>query len=159
MKRPDIFRKRYIPSELVELANDEICYFDDNKMITRWKVLNPRHDFAGGVSLYLFDKGWKISRFYDINGEFVYYYCDIISTEHNPDNNSYVFTDLLADVVIKKDGFCSVYDLDELADAFLRGLITKEELDYSLRATNALLRAIDSGEVNRYIDLLMNYVK
>lgn len=159
MERPNIYRKRYVPDELINLTDDEICLVDDYKMITRWKVIKPREDFAGGLSVYLFDKGWKISRFYDIHGEFVYYYCDIIRTDYDKTSNTYTFTDLLADVIIYKDGSSTVLDLDELSEAYTSGLITVDELDYSLHACNALLCAIRSGEVNRYLELLDAYIR
>ena len=51
MKKPVLFRKRYIPSEIVELKDDIILYRDDSMLITRWTTLKPRHDIAGGISL------------------------------------------------------------------------------------------------------------
>ena len=44
-------------------------------------------------------------------------------------NNTYTFNDLLADVIIHKNGQVEVVDLDELADAYKDGLITKSQLD------------------------------
>ena len=57
MKRPVIFRKRFIPSETVELKDDVLLNRDDSMLITRWTTLRPRHDIAGGISLDLIDKG------------------------------------------------------------------------------------------------------
>ena len=35
----------------------------------------------------------------------VYYYCDIIDTTYDAQENSYLFTDLLADVIVYDSGF------------------------------------------------------
>ena len=54
----------------------------------------------------------------------------------------YIFTDLLADVVIMPDGFVKVLDLDELAEATKQGLLSSEELQLSLIQLNKLLQCI-----------------
>lgn len=54
-------------------------------------------------------------------------------------------TDLLADVILYPDGFVKVVDLDELAEAFEKRLLSEELLKKALRQTNQLLTLIYSG--------------
>ena len=158
MKRPVIFRKRYIPSETIELKDDVLLYRDDAMLITRWTTLKPRHDIAGGISLYLINKGCKISRIHDAFGRFLHYYCDIIHTDYSAENDTYIFTDLLADVIVYRDNRYSVVDLDELADALEFSLIDVPAMCEALRCANSLIKCIDNGEFHSYTNLIERYV-
>ena len=121
---PKLYRKRFIPDEIVELKDDRIVYHEGNIMITEWDVLHPKAKFSHGISCYYMDKGWKISKFLNKKKELVYYYCDIIETAYLKAENAYIFTDLLADVIIHPDGAVEVVDLGELSDALEDGSIT-----------------------------------
>ena len=112
---PKLYRKRFIPDEIVELKDDRIVYHEGNIMITEWDVLHPKAKFSHGISCYYMDKGWKISKFLNKKKELVYYYCDIIETAYLKAENAYIFTDLLADVIIHPDGAVEVVDLGELS--------------------------------------------
>ena len=158
MKRPVIFRKRFIPSEVIELKDDVLLYRDDAMLVTRWNTLKPRHDMAGGISLYLIDKGCKISRIHDAFGRFLHYYCDIIHTDYSAENDTYIFTDLLADVIVHRDNRYSVVDLDELADALEGSMIDTAVMCEALRSANRLLNNIDNGEFHSYTNLIERYV-
>ena len=114
-------------------------------MVTKWDVLHPKAKFSHGVSCYYMDKGWKISKFLNKNDELVYYYCDIIDTTYNQEENFYVFTDLLADVIIYEDGFVKVVDLGEIAEALEEGIITDREAKLALSRLDALLEVIYGG--------------
>lgn len=105
---PKLYRKRFIPDEIVELKDDRIVYHEGNIMITEWDVLHPKAKFSHGISCYYMDKGWKISKFLNKKKELVYYYCDIIETAYLKAENAYIFTDLLADVIIHPDGAVEV---------------------------------------------------
>ena len=142
---PKLYRKRYMPSEVVHLKDDIITYQGENVMVTKWDVLHPKAKFSHGVSCYYMDKGWKISKFLNKNDELVYYYCDIIDTTYNEEENFYVFTDLLADVIIYEDGFVKVVDLGEIAEALEEGIITDREAKLSLSRLDALLEVIYGG--------------
>lgn len=91
------------------------------------------------------DKGWKVSKFLNKNDELVYYYCDIIDTTYNQEENFYVFTDLLADVIIYEDGFVKVVDLGEIAEALEEKIITDREAKLALSRLDALLEVIYNG--------------
>jgi uncharacterized protein len=158
MKRPVIFRKRFIPSETVELKDDVLLYRDDSILITRWTTLRPRHDIAGGISLYLIDKGCKISRIHDAFGRFLHYYCDIIHTDYSAENDTYIFTDLLADIIVHRDNRYSVVDLDELAEALKTSLIDTDTMCEALCSTDRLIRCIDNGEFHGYTNMIERYV-
>lgn len=158
MNRPEIYRKRYIPEELINLKDDELCYRDDNTLITRWNTLKPRTDFASGISLYLMDKGFKISRIADTDGRLVHYYCDIIHTDYYADKNTYIFTDLLADVLVFEDGTCTVLDLEELGDVLVQGAIDAATVNEALHKVDALLKEIRSGKFKEYIEIIEKYL-
>lgn len=145
MAQPKLYRKRYMPSEIVHLKDDIIVYQDDTVMVTKWDVLHPKAKFSHGVSCYYLDKGWKVSKFLNKEDKLVYYYCDIIDAIYNREENFFVFTDLLADVIIYEDGFVKVVDLGEIVEALEEGIITDREAKLSLSRLDALLEVIYGG--------------
>ena len=148
-----LYRRRFIPDELI-LLKDDIIYFADEKMIkTKWNVLKPRKDFAKGISWYYIKEGWKISRFMDKSDKLVYYYCDIIDVVFDEEKNSCTVNDLLADVIIYPDGRVYVVDIEEIADAFERGIINAKTVKKSLRQLDALLKIIYAGRLGEYFDM------
>ena len=139
-----IYRQRYLPEELLWLRDDEIVREDDDVILTRWTSLKPRFDFASGVSCYFLHKNFKISKFFGHNGEFLYYYCDIVKPARTADG--YVFCDLLVDIILYADGTLKVLDLDELAAAYRQGQIATDDMLLALDVADGLLKAIYSGE-------------
>lgn len=152
-----LYRKRIIPDECIELKGDTILYKNNSTILTKWNTLHPKNEFASGISLYLLDNGWKISKLYDSNGNFVKWYCDIIRYDYDSNNDSYVFTDLLADVIIEPDGFVKVVDLDELSDAFEDNKISAVLMSEAIRKVNNLLSAIYLEIFEEYKDFIESY--
>lgn len=152
-----LYRKRLIPDECICLDGDTVVFRDNEYIITTWHTFRPKDNFARGISLYVLDKGFKISYFLKDNGSLCYIYCDIIDVSHSAETDTFVFTDLLADVIIENDGSMRVVDLDELADCCRDGIISNELLMESLYRLDALLRCIYSGEFKKYTDLLDIY--
>lgn len=145
MKKPVVLRKRYIPYEVVDISSDELLFRNDELLVTRWKAIRPRADILGGVSFTFLKDGYKIGRFYDRNGKFIYWYCDIIDVEYDPENDIYTLVDLLVDIKLMPDGTVKVIDADELADALEKGLITKEQACRALRKLDGVLKIIYEG--------------
>lgn len=145
MEKPAIFRKRLIPEECILLKDDVLLYRDTELLITSWNTLKPKKDLDHGISCYFLKQGYKISKFYNHEGSLISWYCDIIDYSYDPDSDTYVVTDLLADVILYPDGFVKVVDLDELAEAFEKRLLSDELLKKALRQTNQLLTLIYSG--------------
>ena len=145
MEAVRLYRKRIIPEECIFLKDDVILYADKEVIITKWQTLHPKKTLHHGISCYYLDRGYKVSKFYDHDGQLISWYCDIISHTFDPAANTYVFTDLLADVIVYPDGFVRVVDLDELADAYRDKKITQEELQLSLRRLDKLLSLIYKG--------------
>lgn len=145
MSGPLLYRKRFIPNELVPLKDDIILLYENDLIITKWLTLHPRKDIAWGISAYYIDKGYKVSKIYDKNNHVVYWYCDIIQTKKEQDSNIIIFEDLLIDVLIYEDGSVHILDLDELADAQDLKLITREEASHALRKLDSLLKIIYQG--------------
>lgn len=144
-----LYRKRIIPEECVLLENDIILYQDNEVIITKWNTLKPKKTLHHGYSCYFLERGYKVSKFYDHDGNLISWYCDIIKHTYDPATNTYIFTDLLADVIVYPDGFVRVVDLNELADALRDGLITSEEMQMALRRTDKLLSLIYKGAFGR----------
>lgn len=154
----ELFRKRLIPDECIHLDGDRILYHDDGVIITRWETLHPKDTFAWGISCYVPGSGYKISKFFKSDNSPAYIYCDIIDTYYDAVKDSYIFTDLLADVIIENDGRIRVVDIDELADAFDGGIISHELLSLALRRLDSLLSLAYSGDISRYTKLIDKYV-
>lgn len=150
MSQPKLYRKRYIPNEKLLLKDDIIVTIDTDKVITKWNVLSPVHPFTHGVSCYFINEGFKVSKFLDDHNELVYWYCDIIETEYDEKENSYTFSDLLIDVIIEKNGFVKVVDLDEIAQALDKGLFNDDLIKKAVTRADKLLGLIYSGKFDRY---------
>ncbi len=149
MNQLRLFRRRIIPEECVLLEDDVVLYQDREVIITKWETLHPKKTLHHGLSCYFLERGFKVSKFYDHEGRLISWYCDIISWTFDPETNTYVFTDLLADVIVYPDGSVRVVDLDELADALRDDLITREQMDTALRHLDKLLRLIYKGAFPR----------
>jgi predicted RNA-binding protein associated with RNAse of E/G family len=157
MKRLSLYRKRIIPEETILLKDDEIVSFESDSIITKWKALKPRKDFSHGRSLYLLNQDLKISRFFDKNNKPIYIYCDIIESVFNKKENSYIFTDLLVDVIVYDNGSIKILDLDELAEAVGKSLITTFQAQKALTSLSRLLSKIDDGSFYDLVAVLENY--
>jgi hypothetical protein len=108
-----------------------------------------------GYSCYFLDRGFKVSKFYDHDGNLISWYCDIIAHTYDKETDTYVFTDLLVDVIVYPDGSVRVVDLDELADAARDGLLTPDQMQLALRRTDKLLALIYKGafpKLQKYIE-------
>ena len=143
--KPTILRKRFIPDEIVDISGDELIYRDQSVLVTRWRAIRPRPDVAGGASCAFLDKGFKVSRFYDHSGNFLYWYCDIIEVEYDNATDTYIFKDLLVDIRLYPDGRLNVLDTDELAEAIEKELITKDQACRALRILSSILDMIYNG--------------
>lgn len=150
MTVPMLYRRRFIPDELIPLKDDVILTFQDDLIITKWVTLHPRKDIARGISAFYIPQGFKVSKIYDKNDEVVYWYCDIIQVKPDPSKNTFIIEDLLIDVILYEDGTIRIMDLDELSDAFDQGLITGADVTYALRTLDSLLQIIYEG----HFDLL-----
>ncbi|MCR5222134.1 MAG: DUF402 domain-containing protein [Lachnospiraceae bacterium] len=146
MSQTQLYRKRIIPAECILLKDDIILYQDSDIIVTKWHALKPKKDLHHGFSCYFLKDGFKISKFYYADNTLLYWYCDIISHTYNEENDTYIFTDLLADVIIYPDGKVKVVDLDEIADALSFGTITCEQAVDALHKLNNLLTIIYGNE-------------
>lgn len=150
MENVKLYRRRYIPNELIYLKNDEIVSVDYEKVITKWNVLTPRHDFTHGVSCYFIREGFKVSKFLDKDNKLLYWYCDIIETEIDEEKSSYIFSDLLIDVIVENNGFVKVVDLDEVGSALKEKIIGEELIIKAMDRVNKLLNIIYGGKFKEY---------
>ena len=149
MADPILYRKRLIPEECILLKDDRVLVRDNDKIITKWNTIKPRKDMHHGYSCYFLREVFKVGKFYREDNSLLYWYCDIVSYEHQPDTDTYIVTDLLADVIVYPDGFVKVVDIDELVTALNEKLISEETLKTSLFNLNSLLEIIYAGEFHR----------
>lgn len=157
MENITLYRRRLIPDEIVHLKDDVVLYHDDTVIITKWKTIKPRKDMDHGFSAYLLKEGIKVSKFYRADNSLLYWYCDIVDYEYDAITNSYTSTDLLTDVVLYPDGQIRVLDLDELAEASVKDMITKDQLHSALVRTNKLLNTMYQKTFDQYTKLIDRY--
>ncbi len=148
MNVPALYRRRFIPNELIQLKDDIILVMEKDLIITKWVTLHPRKDIARGISAFYLDKGIKVSKIFDKQDQLVYWYCDIIQTKTENEKNTVIIEDLLIDVILDNDGNVRIMDLDELADALDQQLITQQEATYALRTLHYLLNIISNNQFN-----------
>lgn len=146
-----LYRRRLIPSECILLKDDIILEQNDEIIVTKWNTLNPKSAFSHGCSCYFLKEGFKVSKMYREDGSLLYYYCDIIEHTCNPEEASLTVTDLLADVILYPDGRMKVVDLDELAEAMERSLITKEQMISCLHSLDHLLSLIYRNKFDKLL--------
>lgn len=144
-----LYRRRLIPSELTLLKDDVIVRQDDEVIITTWNTLNPKTEFSRGCSCYFLKDGLKVSKMYRSDNTLLRWYIDIVEISVDNTENTLTATDLLADVVIYPDGRMKVVDLDELAEALEKNLITKEQMVNCLRSLNHLLTLVYRDKFDR----------
>lgn len=144
-----LYRRRLIPTECIPLKDDVIVEQNDEYIITKWNTIRPKPNFSHGCSCYFLREGLKVSKIYQADGSLLYWYCDIVDYHFDPRDSSLTITDLLADVILYPDGRIEVVDLDELAEALERGLITKEQMTSCLRNLNHLLTTIYRDKFDR----------
>jgi len=156
---PKLYRKRLIPQEIIYLKDDVILHLSDELIVTKWNTIRPRHDFSHGISSHFVDKNFKISKIYDKDHAFVYWYCDIIHVTRDLANDSIIIEDLLIDVIIRGDGSIKILDLEEIADAYEAGILSRKLMYVSLRAANDLLNIIYDGKIGKYMDVINQYEK
>lgn len=145
-----LYRKRFIPYEIIHLKDDKILFFSEDLIITKWCALKPRPDISKGISAYFMDKGFKLSKIYNSMNQVVYWYCDIILTKKDINNHNIIFDDLLVDVIIYENGSIKVVDIGELADALEQKLIDVQVATLALQNLSSLLDIIYSGDLQIY---------
>ncbi|NMB33405.1 MAG: DUF402 domain-containing protein [Clostridium sp.] len=146
MKKPTVLRKRYIPSEEIDITGDTLVFRDKDLLITKWKPIRKRTDISRGVSFTFLKEGYKISKFFGAFGEFIYWYCDIINVLYDEVQDKYTLTDLLLDVKVLPDERIEVLDADELSYALKNGIITTEEACESLYILDKILKMAYGGQ-------------
>ena len=157
MNKPRILRKRYLPLETVDISGDELLYRDDQVLITKWKPIRPRTDFAGGISFTFLKEGYKISRFYHSDLSFLYWYCDIIDVEYDGAQDQYTLKDLLVDVKILPDGRFMILDAGELAQTLEEGTITQKQVCIALKNLDKILTMLQEEKFPPEICKNYNY--
>lgn len=132
-------RKRIIPNEIVELTEDELLFMDEDLIVTKWNAIRPRKDLKWGISYTFLKDGFKVSRFYNHQDEWMFYYVDILTIDYEKKANRYVMLDLLIDVKIDPKNQLKILDLDEFATALEKGTISNVEASMALQTLHKIL--------------------
>ena len=154
MQKIRLYRRRFIPNEIIELKNDQIVRADDSIIVTKWNTINPRSDFSHGASAYFLRPGWKISRFLNDSGHCVYTYCDIIDSLYDKEENSILISDLLVDIIVYNNGLVRVVDIGEVAEALETGVIDAFLAAKALKQADGLLNVIYEGRLPEFTGYL-----
>ena len=144
-----LYRKRFIPDEIIDISKDEVLKATDDLIITKWLPIHPRGDIFSGMSWAYFKDGYKISKFFDKDGNLLYYYCDIIDYDYDKEKNSYTFIDLLVDIKYYPDGKIEFLDFDELQKAFDEKMIDGRMLLKAISTLNKVADMIYDGEFEK----------
>lgn len=138
-----IYRKRYIPDEIVDISDDKMLRFENNILVTKWNTIKPRNDFSWGVSFAYLEEGYKISRFYNEKDEFLFWYIDFVEAHWNQNSDELTLIDLLVDVKIFPDGSWRVLDREELEDCKEKEKITLEQYKKALRSLEKIINMLE----------------
>ncbi len=148
-----IYRKRFEPEECVLLKDDEIVYADRSYIATKWQTIKPRDDFDNGASIYDIDHGVKVSKFCKA-GKILYYYIDIIGMEYNADEDTYICTDYVLDVVLQTDYISyTVLDEDELDALIEKGALSHKEIADTYAKLQFMIDCIKENNFNFYLEI------
>ena len=107
--------------------------------------------------MFFLKEGYKVSKFLREDNSLLYWYCDIIKTDYDSSTNTYVFTDLLADVIMYPDGFVKVVDIDEIAEALKSGKLPPEDVISLLTSLDKLLKIVYSEDFEKYKHMINEY--
>ena len=151
-----MYRRRFIPDEKVLLKDDHIIEMTKDHIITKWNVLKKRKDFSHGASCYFLNDNIKVSKFIDDDENILYWYCDIIDWEYDEKENTWVFNDLLIDVIVYENGFVKVVDMGEVSEALEKGLIDDNLVKKALTTVDNLLQKIYNNEFDYYKNFILN---
>ena len=158
MDKPILYRKRIIPDECIKLKDDAILYHDSSMIVTSWRAFSQKDYLSYGYSCYFIENGIKLSKFYKSDDTFSRWYFDIVSYQDGPIANSIMVVDLLADVIVYPDGLIKVVDLDELAEALSKNLITSRQMNECLNNLNKLLTKLYAGKLPELIMPLEKHI-
>lgn len=142
-----VTRKRYLPDETIRLTKDTVFFVSEKLIVTSWKAITKRPDFAGGMTAYFPEYGVRTGKFMDENGSTLYWYNDI--GEVFMDGHSIKFNDLLLDVIVYPDGSVRHMDIDEFAEAIEKCLITREQEIKALKSYGFLIDLLHKNEFDR----------
>ncbi|MCR5715833.1 MAG: DUF402 domain-containing protein [Lachnospiraceae bacterium] len=151
-----LYRRRLIPMECTPLKDDIILEANEDYILTKWNTLKPKKDLHHGYSCCFLKKGIKVSKFLRADNSLIYWYCDIVTYDWNADRTEMISTDLLIDILIYPDGKLKVLDLDELAEAEEKHLISSDLLKEALRRANHLLTDIYANNFDQYTEHMLD---
>ena len=122
----------------------------------RLRLRTPRRAFGKVVVAneylavwFIFRKKWyDVGKFYDRDGKFTGYYCDIIRPVGRllaSASKTSIITDLFLDLWISRDGSCYVLDEDQLKCATAKHVISTSLAQRARKELGTLIRSAKAG--------------
>lgn len=131
MKIQKLLKHKLVPPSSEDISGDEVLYFDLDFLVTRWKPAKSNMNIGAAVSLLCVKSGVQISKKYNREGKFVYYYCDMVKTHWDPETETFEVTDLIADLIVFPDSELRLIDLEEFQEAYQSKVIDTEEFEFT----------------------------
>ena len=155
--RPVTIRYRRLPDHLGHFEG--ILRDESMKRLIieqRLRVRTPRRHFGkivvanGYLAIwFIFSRKWyDVGKFYDLNGKFTGYYCDIIRPIARllaSASKTSIITDLFLDLWIGSDGRCLVLDEDQLERAVVKHTISASLAMRARKELETLIRVTKGG--------------
>ena len=92
------------------------------------------------------DAGWWLTVMYDVSGNLVQYYFDIVDSVYLSEKGEPRFKDLFLDIVMLPDGTYALLDRDELDSAFSEGRIKESQYKKAWNTARKLIDSIEGKE-------------
>lgn len=89
---------------------------------------------------------WWLTVMYDVAGELIQYYFDVIHSAYISDTGELRFRDMFLDIVMSADGSWKLLDMDELKSALDNGRIYQDEFARAISVSKELSAQITDNE-------------
>jgi predicted RNA-binding protein associated with RNAse of E/G family len=89
---------------------------------------------------------WWLTVMYDVAGELIQYYFDVIHSAYISDTGELRFRDMFLDIVMSADGSWKLLDMDELKSALDNGRIYQDEFARAISVSKELSAEITDNE-------------
>ena len=108
----------------------------DNCFATQYANPDGKRIF---LTYYMVDQGYTLSKVFSKQGEFMYYYCDIMEMKQ-VGKRRYIMVDLLLDFIVHANGSYEVIDIDEFANSIEKGELKRKKQVYALRRLHEMIQ-------------------
>lgn len=141
-----LLKHKLLPQCTEDITEDEILFFNNDYLVTQWKAKSSNMNIASALSVVSVEHGIQISKKYDKDKKFCYWYCDIVKTKWTPESSCFEITDLLVDVVVFPDNELRMIDLDEFTQSKNNGLLNTSDFQWAQQSVLKLINQALLGD-------------